>query len=67
MDLRSITSVLVFGPFTLIRPAVVVGGVAWGVLSRPSFVTLLIGGVVLFLMLSLEWVIGRLRARGMIS
>jgi hypothetical protein len=67
VDLRSITSVLVFGPFTLIRPVVVAAGVAWGVLSRPTFVILLIGVVVLFLMLGLEWIIGRLRARGMIS
>jgi hypothetical protein len=61
IDLRSITSVLIFGPFTLIRPVVVVVGVVCGFLSAPSFVTLLLGILILSLMLSLEWIIGRLR------
>ena len=67
VDLRSITSVLIFGPFTLIRPAVVVAGVVWGFLAAPGLVTLLLCLLILSLMLSLEWVLGRLRRRGMIS
>ena len=62
VDLRSITSVLIFGPFTLIRPIVVVVGVVWGFLSVPSVVTFLLGLMTVALMLSLEWVMGRLRA-----
>jgi hypothetical protein len=30
VDVRSLTSTLVFGPLTLVRPLVVVGGLAWG-------------------------------------
>jgi hypothetical protein len=67
VDLRSITSVLIFGPFTLIRPVVVVAGVVWSFLSAPSLVTLLLSLLILSLMLSLEWVTGRLRAGGLIS
>lgn len=67
VDLRSITSVLIFGPFTLIRPLVVVAGVVWGFLSAPSLVTLSLGLLILSLMLGLGWLMGRLRARGMIS
>lgn len=66
VDLRSITSVLIFGPFTLIRPIVVVAGVVWSFLSAPSLVTLLLSMLILSLMLSLEWVTGRLRAGGLI-
>ena len=66
VDLRSITSVLVFGPFTLIRPLVVVAGVLRGFLSAPGWHTLLLGLLILILMLGLEWMIVRLRARGMI-
>ena len=67
VDLRSITSVLIFGPFTLIRPIVVIAGAVWGVLSAPSISTLSLGILVLFLMLGLEWAIGRLRAHQQIS
>ena len=67
VDLRSITSVLIFGPFTLIRPVVVIAGVVWGVLSAPNMSILLLGTLVLFLMLGLEWGISRLRARHLIS
>ncbi len=66
VDLRSITSVLIFGPFTLIRPAVVVAGVAWGVLAAPNFRTLLLGLLILSLMLNLGRMMSGLRARGII-
>jgi hypothetical protein len=67
VDLRSITSVVIFGPFTLIRPVVVVFGVVWGYLSAPSLVTLLLGMLILSLMLCLERIIGKLRACGLVS
>lgn len=67
VDLRSITSVLIFGPFTLIRPLVVAAGVAWGFLAAPGPVTLSLCLLILSLMLALERVMGGLRARGMIS
>jgi hypothetical protein len=67
VDLRSITSVLIFGPFTLIRPVVVVAGAVWGFLAAPGPITLLLCLLILSLMLALEWVLGRLRRRGMIS
>lgn len=67
VDIRSITSVVIFGPFTLLRPFVVVAGVAWGFLYAPGPVTLLLGALTLSLMLGLEWAMGRLRARGLIS
>ncbi|HEU4594756.1 MAG TPA: hypothetical protein VFS10_06275 [Pyrinomonadaceae bacterium] len=67
VDLRSITSVVIFGPFTLARPVVAVAGLAWGLLSAPRFASLLLGVLALSLMLGLEFVLGRLRARALIS
>jgi hypothetical protein len=67
VDLRSITSVLIFGPFTLIRPLVVAAGAAWGFLSAPGLNTLLLCLLTVSLMLALEWMLSRLRARGLIS
>jgi hypothetical protein len=60
VDLRSLTSVLIFGPFTLIRPIIVVCGVAWGFLAAPGFITLLLGMLILTLMLGLGRLLDRL-------
>jgi hypothetical protein len=60
VDIRSITSVLIFGPFTLIRPLVVVAGVAAGILASPRFATLLVGLLILALIFSLELLLGKL-------
>ena len=57
VDLRSITSTVVFGPFTLIRPLVAAAGIAYGILARPRWVTAAIGLFVLLLMLSLGRII----------
>jgi hypothetical protein len=54
VDIRSITSTLIFGPFTLIRPLVAVIGVAYGVVAAPRVETIVFGIVVLTMMLSLE-------------
>jgi hypothetical protein len=67
VDLRSITSVLIFGPFTLLRPLIVIGGAVWGFLATRSPAILVLITLVVFLMLSLEWLIGRLRTVGFIS
>jgi hypothetical protein len=36
VDVRAVTSVVGFGPLTLIRPVVIIGGVAWGLALAPS-------------------------------
>jgi hypothetical protein len=61
VDIRCITSVLVFGPFTVIRPFVVLAGAIWGVLAAPSAVTIVLVLLIVSLMLSLEGVLGALR------
>ena len=64
VDIRSITSVLVFGPFTLIRPLVVLAGAIWGLLAAPTIPVALLVAVIVSLMLGMEYALGRLRARG---
>lgn len=64
VDIRSITSVLVFGPFTLIRPLVVLAGAIFGLLAAPTPPVLLLVVLTVSLMLGMEYVLGRLRARG---
>jgi len=53
VDIRSITSTTIFGPFTLIRPVVAVLGVVYGVMGAPRFQTITLGLIVLIMMLSL--------------
>jgi L-asparagine transporter-like permease len=64
VDIRSITSVLVFGPFTLIRPLVVLAGAIWGFLAAPTAGVALLLVLVVTLMLSMEFAFDRLRTRG---
>jgi hypothetical protein len=54
VDIRSITSTLVFGPFTLIRPAVAVAGVVYGVLAAPRLEIIVVAATILIMMLGLE-------------
>ena len=54
VDIRSITSTLIFGPFTLIRPLVAIAGLLYGVLAAPRPATIVLGALVLTMMLSLE-------------
>ena len=61
VDIRSITSTLVFGPFTLIRPAVAIAGLVYGVWAAPRMATVIVGAIVLIMMLSLERVLNRLQ------
>jgi hypothetical protein len=60
IDIRCITSVLVFGPFTVIRPFVVLAGAIWGVMAAPSAITIVLVLLIVSLMLSLEGVLGAL-------
>src|SRR5713226_4618026 len=39
VDVRSITSTLIFGPFTLVRPLVAIVGVVLGILAAPRLAT----------------------------
>jgi hypothetical protein len=64
VDIRSITSTLIFGPFTLIRPLVAVTGVVYGVLDAPRIETIVTGLVVLTMMLGLERTLSFFRRRG---
>jgi hypothetical protein len=63
VDLRSILNVLVFGPFTLLRPFVGLAGLAWAFAAEPRWQVLLIGAYGLGVMLALEWLLDRLYAR----
>lgn len=67
VDIRSITSTLIFGPFTLIRPLVVLLGAVWGILAAPGAVTVALVVLIVCLMLGLEWALGQFRSRGLIS
>jgi hypothetical protein len=67
VDIRSITSVLVFGPFTFIRPLVVLAGAVWGVVAAPGGITIAVTMLIVSLMLGLEYALRALRDRGVIS
>ena len=61
VDLRSITSTVIFGPLTLVRPLVAVGGVVFGILAAPRIATVVLGLLILSMMLSLERVLSGAR------
>jgi hypothetical protein len=67
VDIRSITSVLIFGPFTFIRPAVVLAGAVWGVAAAPGAITIALTVLIVCLMLGLGGTLSWLRSRGLIS
>ena len=67
VDIRSITSVLIFGPFTFIRPVVVLVGAVLGVLAAPSAITIALTVLIVTLMLGLGSFLSWLRSRGLIS
>lgn len=54
VDIRSITSTLIFGPFTLLRPVVAIVGLIYGAMGAPRVAIVLLGLIVLTMMLSLE-------------
>jgi hypothetical protein len=67
VDIRSITSVLIFGPFTFIRPLIVLAGAVWGVIAAPGPITIAITVLIVILMLGLEHILSWVRSRGVIS
>lgn len=67
VDIRSITSVLIFGPFTFIRPIVVLAGAVWGVVAAPGPITIALTVLIVCLMLGLGGTLSWLRSRGLIS
>lgn len=67
VDIRSITSVLIFGPFTFIRPVVVLAGAVWGVVAAPGAITIALTVLIVCLMLGLGGALSWLRSRGLIS
>lgn len=67
VDIRSITSVLIFGPFTFIRPFVVLAGAVWGVLAAPGGITIALTVLIVSLMLGLEAALSWFRSRRVIS
>jgi hypothetical protein len=67
VDIRSITSTLIFGPFTFIRPFIVLVGAVWGVTAAPGAITIAITVLIVILMLGLGDALSWLRSRGLIS
>ena len=67
VDIRSITSVLIFGPFTFIRPLVVLAGAVWGVIAAPSVITIGLTVLIVTLMLGLETALSWLRSCRLIA
>jgi len=63
VDVRSLTSTLVFGPFQFARPFVVVAGVLWGLFAARRADVTALGLFVIAEMLLLERWLGHLRAR----
>jgi hypothetical protein len=63
VDVRSILNVLVFGPFTLLRPFVGLVGVAWAFAGVPRWQVLAIGTFGIAVMLGVEWALNRWYAR----
>jgi len=69
VDIKSITSTVIFGPFTFLRPFVAAGGIAYGLLAATAesrLIIFLLALPVLTLMLGLERLISGLRKRNFI-
>jgi len=62
-DLRSATSVFALGPFTAIRPFVMIAGVLYGISGSHLLETRFLGLFVLTLMLSMEYFLSRSAGR----
>jgi hypothetical protein len=58
VDVRSLTSTLVFGPLTLTRPIVVIAGLAWGLAAAPRPAVAALVAIVGLMMLLLERALG---------
>lgn len=58
VDIKSLTSTIIFGPLTLIRPIVAVAGLALGVSAASRIEVVMTGFLILAMMLSLERSLG---------
>ena len=54
-DIRSATSVMVFGPMTALRPLVAVGAVLYGIIPAPMWQVRALGLFILLLMFAVQW------------
>jgi hypothetical protein len=63
VDIRSMTSTIIFGPLTFVRPLVGAAGLAFGIAAAPRAEIIGMGTLVLAMMLSLEYVLGGLFRR----
>lgn len=61
VDIRSITSTVVFGPFTMLRPVVAIAGLAYGLAHSPGLHVIILFVAASAMLLSMEWFLGRLR------
>jgi len=58
VDVRCLTSTLVFGPLAGIRPLVGIAGLAWGVWAAPRLEIIAGGAAILAIWLSMEGLLG---------
>jgi len=58
VDVRCMTSTLVFGPLSGIRPLVGIAGLLWGFVAAPRPLIVAGGTAILLMWLSIEWVLG---------
>lgn len=67
VDIKSITSTVIFGPFTLLRPIVAVAGIVYGLINAPKISVVFLSIIVLIMMLGLERFLEILRKKNYIS
>jgi hypothetical protein len=60
VDMRSATSVLIFGPMTAMRPLISIGGVLYGIIPATRWEVRALGVLVLALMLGVELLLDRI-------
>ena len=58
-DVRAATSVMILGPMTALRPVVEIAGVLYGVLPATLSQTRWLGGSILVLMFTVQWMLER--------
>ncbi|MCA8945855.1 MAG: hypothetical protein KDB29_06495 [Planctomycetes bacterium] len=63
VDVRSMTNVVVFGPFTALRPFLIVGATLLAAWQSPRIETVVLTGVIVLSMLSLEPALNQLWQR----
>lgn len=61
VDIRSITSTVVFGPLTMLRPVAAIAGLAYGLAHSPGLPVIILFVTASAMLLSMEWFLSRLR------